>query len=100
MTEALTISGAAVIIPAHDLPPVLFDDFIRFIDRGEKTTRTYITNLRQFAAWLAYRSISRPIRQDILFYRDYLAAEHDAIQLDPNSANGWTCICSSSHLAA
>lgn len=82
--------AAAAIVPADDLPPVLFDDFIKFIDRGEKTTRTYITNLRQFAAWLAFNSIRRPARQDILSYRQYLSAEHDAIQLDPESVNGWT----------
>lgn len=89
--NALAINEtAAAIVPAHDLPPVLFDDFISFIDRGAKTTRTYITNLRQFAAWLAYRAISRPQRQDIISYRDYLAAEHDAIELNKNSATGWT----------
>lgn len=78
----------AEVIPARDLPPTLFNDFIRYIDRGEKTTRTYITNLRQFAAWLKYASIARPTRQDVISYRDYLSAEHDAIQLDP--VNGWT----------
>ena len=78
----------AEVIPARDLPPALFNDFIRYIDRGEKTTRTYITNLRQFAAWLKYASIARPTRQDVISYRDYLSAEHDAIQLDPVS--GWT----------
>lgn len=86
--NALTINNTAV-IPANDLPPVLFEDFIAFIDRGEKTTRTYITNLRQFAAWLKYNAIRRPVRQDIISYRDYLTTEHDAIQLD-DSATGWT----------
>ena len=86
--DALVINNTFAVTPAHDLPPVLFDDFIRYIDRGEKTTRTYITNLRQFAAWLAFRAIHRPERKDILSYRDYLAAEHDAIELDP--VNGWT----------
>lgn len=86
----LTANGtAAAIVPASNLPPVLFDNFIAFIDRGEKTTRTYITNLRQFAAWLQYMAISRPQRQDILSYRDYLGAEHEAIQLDPGGVNGW-----------
>lgn len=90
--NALAVNNgtAAAIVPANDLPPVLFDDFISFIDRGAKTTRTYITNLRQFAAWLKYAAISRPQRQHILSYRDYLAAEHDAIKLDPDSVNGWT----------
>lgn len=87
MNALITSNGAAAVIPANDLTPALFDSFISFIDRGEKTTRTYITNLRQFAAWLAYKAISRPVRQDIIFYRDYLTTEHDAIQYDP--ANGW-----------
>lgn len=87
MNALITSNGAGAVIPANDLQPALFDSFISFIDRGEKTTRTYITNLRQFAAWLAYKAISRPVRQDIIFYRDYLTSEHDAIQYDP--ANGW-----------
>lgn len=90
METMIMNSTAAAIVPASDLPPVLFDDFLAFIDRGEKTTRTYLTNLRQFAAYLAYRAIRRPARQDILSYRDYLAAEHDAIELDPGSVSGWT----------
>lgn len=90
--RTLMINGtaAAALVPANDLPPVLFEDFIAFIDRGEKTTRTYITNLRQFAAWLAFSAIRRPARQDVLSYRDYLGAEHDAIQLDPGSVRGWS----------
>lgn len=88
--NALAVNGtAAAIVPANDLPPVLFNDFISFIDRGEKTTHTYITNLRQFAAWLAYMSITKPQRQDIILYRDYLTTEHDAIYLEPGSVNGW-----------
>lgn len=87
MNALITSNGAGAVIPANDLTPELFDSFISFIDRGEKTTRTYITNLRQFVAWLAYKAIRRPVRQDIIFYRDYLTTEHDAIQYDP--ANGW-----------
>ena len=87
MNALITSNGAGAVIPANDLTPALFDSFISFIDRGEKTTKTYITNLRQFVAWLAYKAIRRPVRQDIIFYRDYLTSEHDAIQFDP--ANGW-----------
>lgn len=86
--NALATTSAAAITPATDLRPALFEDFIRFIDRGEKTTRTYIINLRQFVAWLAFREISRPQRQDIIDYRDYLGREHEAIQYD--AATGWT----------
>ena len=89
---ALTINTAAALAPAPaaDLTETLIADFVAFIDRGEKTTRTYINNLRQFLAYLKYRAISRPTRQDIIAYRDYLTAEHDAITLNPAAPEGWT----------
>lgn len=90
MNNYLTISGPAAVVPAQELPARLFDEFIAFIDRPGKTARTYITNLRQFAAWLNYRAISRPQRADVIAYRDYLGQEHDAIQLDADSPQGWT----------
>lgn len=68
----------------------LFDDFIAWIDRGEATTRSYITNLRQFAAWLKYSGIDQPTRPDIISYRQFLTAEHEAIRLDPAAAAGWS----------
>lgn len=71
-------------MPAQDLQPLLFDNYISYIDRGEKTTRTYITNLRQFAAWLRYANIARPVRNDIILYREYLGTEHEAIRLAGN----------------
>lgn len=80
------ITTAGAISPQHDLRPGLFADFIDYIDRGPKTTRTYIVNLKQFIAWLSYRGIKRPEREDIISYRDYLATEHEAIQLTPT---GW-----------
>lgn len=66
----------------------LFREFIAYIDRGEKTTRSYINNLKQFAAWLKYEGIENPTRQDIISYRDYLTAEHAAICFD--AEKGWS----------
>lgn len=63
----------------NDLQPRLFLDFAEYIDRGEQTTRTYINNLRQFAAWLRHEEIRQPTRRDLLAYREYLLSEHDAI---------------------
>lgn len=83
--QGMTVNAA----PAEDLNTQLFSDFIAWIDRGEQTTRTYITNLKQFAAWLRYAAITRPIRQDIISYRDWLSGEHDAISLDAGTAEGW-----------
>lgn len=85
----MNITPDAAIIPAGELQPTLFDAFVKFIDRPGRTTETYLMNLRQFAAWMAFRAIRRPEREDILAYRDYLLTEHDAIQLDPGSVTGW-----------
>ena len=83
MDAATTYTGtAAAIIPATDLKPALFNDFIAYIDRGAQTTKTYITNLRQFAAWLQYKAIRRPQRQDIISYRDYLTAEQLLLKIE------------------
>lgn len=65
----------------------LFKAFVSWIDRSEKTTRSYLTNLRQFMAWLRFADIVNPVRQDIITYRQWLSAEHDAITLD--NVTGW-----------
>lgn len=65
----------------------LFYDFISFIDRSDKTTKTYLTNFRQFLAWMKFAGITQPTRADILSYRQYLQSEHEAIQYD--SVTGW-----------
>ena len=88
MDALVTTSGGAAAI-VGELSPDLFSDFISFIDRGEKTTQTYITNLKQFAAWLSYKAVKRPQRTDVVAYRDWLKAEHEAIKLDPDSPQGW-----------
>ena len=87
--EALEIYNSRNLTPAQDFNPGLFDDFIAWIDRSDKTTRSYTTNFRQFIAWLKYTAIRNPQRQDIISYRQWLTAEHEAIKLDPDSVNGW-----------
>ena len=87
--EALEIYNSRNLTPAQDFNPGLFDDFVAWIDRSEKTTRTYLTNLKQFMAWLKYAAVVNPIRQDIISYRQWLTAEHEAIKLDSDSITGW-----------
>ena len=87
MTGAIITATAT---PAEPLQLSLFDEFITYIDRGAKTTRTYITNLRQFAAWLNYEQIKRPQRADIINYREYLTQEHPAIYFNANAPEGWS----------
>lgn len=77
------------VVNAQSFDSGLFADFVSWIDRGEKTTRSYIVNLRQFMTWLLYAGVKNPTRQDIISYRQWLTAEHDAIAPDPESVAGW-----------
>ena len=90
MQEQLTTyRSAAAVAPTADITGALFNDFVTWIDRSEKTARTYLVNLRQFMAWLCYTDTRRPVRQDIILYRDYLTREHDAIIFDPLTPQKW-----------
>ena len=74
-------------VAASTLQQSAFTSFLEYIDRNAKTTATYLTNLKQFAAYLSFKSIDRPTRQDVINYRDYLGAPHEAIMLVNGS--GW-----------
>lgn len=79
-------------ITANTIQPpqeALILEFIKSIDRCEKTAKTYTTNLRQFFAWMRYEGITAPTRDDIILYRDSLLAEHEAIVFAPSSMLGW-----------
>lgn len=80
----LQVTTRTTALTAQSLTPSLFEQFIKWIDRGEKTTRTYIINLKQFIAYMRYKGIEQPARADIIAYRDYLTHEHEAITLDGN----------------
>lgn len=74
--------GADRLADASIFDASLFAQFVSWIDRPGKTTQTYITNLRQFAAWLSFKGIKNPTRSDIIQYRDWLLSEHEGIQYD------------------
>ena len=76
----------------QELPEDLFTRFVAYVDRGQKTTETYLTNLRQFAAWIAFKGIRSPQREDILAFGDYLMSVHEEVRLDSTSLAGWTII--------
>lgn len=81
--------AANILLQGQDLQPALFSNYVTWIDRSERTTQSYLNNLKQFAAWLQYSGITHPQRADIINYRDWLTSEHDAIRLLPGSASGW-----------
>lgn len=78
--NALQINGNT----ALQAQPIIADkylvSFLNFIDRPNlenpnkysKTEQTYLTNLKQFAAWLSEQGITQPVRDNIIAYRDYL----------------------------
>ncbi len=86
--ESIAVRNQSITAPGLDAD--LFSQFIEFVDRGEATTKTYINNLRQFAAWMHFTGCARPERKDIISFRKYLSTEHDAIQLDMESPEGWS----------
>ena len=79
----------AITTGTREICTALFMEFAAWINRSEKTTRTYIKNLKQFLAWLRYVGITAPARADILSYKEWLAVEHEAISLAPECAAGW-----------
>ncbi len=52
----------------------LFRQFVAYIDRGERTTRAYLGNLKQFLLYLQAQGIRRPGRETVLAYRDDMKA--------------------------
>ena len=89
MENSVVINNAIATQEVQEITPRMFTDFVTWIDRSEKTTRTYITNLKQFAAWMAYSRIVQPVRNDIILYRQWLLTEHEAVSLAPESPEGW-----------
>lgn len=87
--DALT-APAQGMLAGTSLPASLYRSFVDYIDRSERTTQTYLTNLRQFVAWTRWADVTQPTRADIMAYRAWLLREHEAIRLDPESPQGWS----------
>lgn len=65
-------SGA---VATQELTGELFRRFIAYTDRVPTTVKGYVTCLRQFLKWLQAEGITRPQRDDILAYKEYLNGE-------------------------
>ncbi len=73
--KELTTTANGEIIYAEDqgLSAELINDFIAYLDRTPKTTKTYLCNLKQFFVYLQANNIANPSRQDIINFREYLS---------------------------
>ena len=54
----------------------LFSKWIAYLDASEKTQATYTRAIRRFMEYLQAEGISNPTREDIIAYKDKIAADH------------------------
>lgn len=55
---------------------ILQKQYLDYIDVADKTVETYDIAIRQFANYLSCKGIEKPIRDDVIAFREYLKAEH------------------------
>ena len=73
-----------------EITPELLERFLAEVDRGEATERTYRNNLLSFLAFLRFRAIRAPEREDLKGFREWLSREHKAISYNPKTPQGWS----------
>lgn len=71
MTMVMT-TGNNNLVTQNNINIGLYNDFIDYLDASPKTIETYQRNLKQFFKYLSDNAISRPQREDILAYKEYL----------------------------
>lgn len=54
----------------------IFSNWLNYLDAKPKTKETYTRNIRPFAEYVERKNIKRPEREDLLAYRDEIAASH------------------------
>lgn len=72
MNELIEVSSAA--LQAQQITEEAFNRYVQFIDASPKTVATYKRATQQLLKYLGSNGIMQPRREDILAYRDYLAA--------------------------
>ena len=77
MNDIITIN-ADTSIQTTGINEALFERWIKYIDGTPKTVQTYTRAIRQFMNYLQAHGISNPCREDVIAFRDTLAADHKA----------------------
>lgn len=70
----LTVQNTA--IEERTIGAELFSRWASYIDASPKTIETYSRAIKQFFVYTSENGITRPQREDIISYRDYLKQEH------------------------
>lgn len=85
-TAPVTITSTAT----PTITAAAITDFLKWVDRGPRTTAAYLGFLKSFAAWTALKGITAPTRDDVIAYRDWLQSEHEAITYTPGTPEKWS----------
>ena len=67
----VSVVKTAAVVP-QEINEDLCRRFCKFLDTSEKSRETYFRAVRQFFKWMAEQGISRPEREDVKAYKDYL----------------------------
>lgn len=74
--ESLVMMGTGSLVEQSSVNADLFNRWTSYIDASPKTVDTYTKAIKQFVIYLADNGISRPTRETIIEYRDYLKRDH------------------------
>ena len=72
--ELATVSNNSMINTGINID--MFNRWRAFIDGSPKTIETYTKAVRRFFEYMRENNISRPAREDIISYREYLLTDH------------------------
>ena len=76
MNTLATVEGGNTLQAPQEITEDLYNSFIAYIDASQKTVETYTRAIRQFAKYMAENGIRRPVRKDIIAYREWLKEDH------------------------
>ena len=76
VTTYASLMAEMPVVNDRALTKDLFTEWLQYIDVRPKTVQTYTRAIKQFLLWMKDNNISRPVREDIITYRDELKEEH------------------------
>ena len=72
MNEITIVESNSIVNQASTFSATLVEKFIKYLDCSPLTIKTYENRLKVFFEYLASNNITRPTREDILSFKDYL----------------------------
>lgn len=76
MNTIARVDGNEIIQAPQEITEDLYNRFINYIDASQKTVETYTRAIRQFAKYMSECGIRRPVREDVIAYREWLKEDH------------------------